>query len=84
MGVGALWSGKIFFISLAHLIILGILYPIYLYRRKYGTLRVWKETGWVDYRPVARCRRCRHWQKLEDAGKLAGSHCEVCGAALGR
>jgi hypothetical protein len=78
MGVGALVSQKIFFISLAHLIILGILYPIFLYWRKYGTLRYWKDAGWLDYHPVVRCRRCRHWQKLPEAAALALARCESC------
>jgi len=59
MGMGALISWKFFFIMVAHLVILGILYPIWLYRRKYGTLRYWKDLGWIDYRPVARCRQVR-------------------------
>lgn len=42
----------------AHLLILGLLYPIYLYWRKYGTLCYWKDPGRLDYRPVAKCRQC--------------------------
>lgn len=82
MGVGALFSWKIFFISLAHLIILGIGYPIFLYRRKYGTLRVWKDLGWCDYRPAARCRRCGQVMKLQTAEEMAGAHCQACGSPL--
>jgi hypothetical protein len=82
MGVGILVSLKLFFIAVAHLIILGILYPVFLYRRKYGTLRYWKGQGWIDYRPVARCRLCGHFQKLESAGELAQGACEACGAKL--
>ena len=78
MGLWALFSWKFFFVALAHLIILGILYPIYLYRRKYGTLRFWKDMGWLDYHPVARCPGCGHWQKLPDAAALAGARCESC------
>jgi hypothetical protein len=78
MGIGALFSFKIFFISLIHLVILGILYPVFLYRRKYGTLRFWKDEGWKDYRPVARCRGCGHWQKLQDAAELAVARCDMC------
>lgn len=78
MGVWALFHWKLFFVALAHLVILGILYPIYLYWRKYGTLRFWKDEGWLDYHPVARCRGCGHWQKLPDALALAGASCEEC------
>jgi hypothetical protein len=78
MGVGALISPKVLFISLAHLVILGLGYPVVLYRRKYGTLRFWKDSGWLDYRPVARCRHCGHFQKLEDAAALETAACEVC------
>ena len=78
MGIGALFSWKIFFISLAHLIILGILYPVFLYWRKYGTLRFWKDVGWVDYHPVVRCRHCGRLQKLPEAAALAAARCESC------
>jgi hypothetical protein len=78
MGVGALFSFKIFIISVIHLVILGILYPVFLYWRKYNTLRYWKDVGWKDYHPVARCRNCGHWQKLQDAGDLAVAHCDRC------
>jgi hypothetical protein len=81
MGMGALISWKFFFIMVAHLVILGILYPIFLYRRKYGTLRYWKDVGWIDYRPVARCR-CGHFQKLGDAAAFTETPCEACGFAL--
>jgi len=79
MGMGALISWKFFFIMVAHLVILGILYPIWLYRRKYGTLRYWKDLGWIDYRPVARCRQCGHYQKVKEAAVFKGTTCEVCG-----
>ena len=79
MAVGALFSWKIFIISVIHLIVLGILYPIFLYWRKYHTLRFWKDLGWKDYRPVARCRACGHFQKLPDAEALAAARCEACG-----
>jgi hypothetical protein len=84
MGVGVLASWEIFVISTAHLIILGILYPIYLYRRKYGTLRYWKDTGWLGYRPVAKCPGCGHLQKLNLTGNPGLITCEVCGASLRR
>ncbi len=83
MGTGALVSWKIFFISVAHLIILGILYPIYLYRRKYGTLHYWKNTGWLDYRPVAKCPNCGELQKLNPAGNPEIA-CQACGSTLRR
>ncbi len=79
MGLGILVSWKFFFIGLAHLIILGLLYPIYLYRRKYGTLKYWKDVGWIDYRPVTRCRQCGQLQKLADAESLKEARCEACG-----
>jgi len=82
MGVGILVSLKLFFIAVAHLIILGILYPVFLYRRKYGTLRYWKGQGWIDYRPVARCPLCGHFQKLASHADLARGACEACGAKL--
>ncbi|MBM4286201.1 MAG: SdpI family protein [Deltaproteobacteria bacterium] len=82
MGVGALLSWTIFVISLIHLLILGILYPIYLYRRKYGTLKYWKGVARLDYRPVARCSRCGHHQRLPGAEGLVGARCQVCGMPL--
>jgi ribosomal protein S27AE len=82
MGVGILVSLKLFFIAVAHLIILGVLYPVFLYRRKYGTLRYWKDQGWIDYRPVARCPRCGHFQKLASHADLDRGACEACGAKL--
>lgn len=82
MGVGALFSWKVFFISVAHLVILGILYPIYLYRRKYGTLKYWKDAGWLDYRPVARCKHCGQLQKLNNDSLLNRANCEECGHSL--
>jgi len=82
MGVGILVSLKLFFIAVAHLIILGVLYPVFLYRRKYGTLRYWKDQGRIDYRPVARCRVCGHYQKLASSADLGRVACEACGANL--
>lgn len=82
MGVGILVSLKLFFIAVAHLIILGVLYPVFLYRRKYGTLRYWKDQGWIDYRPVARCPLCGHFQKLTSHADLGRGDCEACGAKL--
>jgi len=82
MGVGILVSWKLFGIAVAHLIILGILYPVFLYRRKYGTLRYWKDQGWIDYRPVARCARCGHFQKLARQADRDQGACEACGAKL--
>jgi hypothetical protein len=82
MGTGILVSLKLFWIMVAHLIILGILYPVFLYRRKYGTLRYWKDQGWIDYHPVARCRVCGHYQKLASNNDLGRAACEACGANL--
>lgn len=82
MGAGILVSLKLFFIAVAHLIILGVLYPVFLYRRKYGTLRYWKDQGWIDYRPVACCARCGHFQKLDSQADLDRGVCEACGAKL--
>jgi hypothetical protein len=82
MGVGILVSLKFFLIAVAHLIILGVFYPVFLYRRKYGTLRYWKDQGWIDYHPVARCRLCGHCQKLTGPEDLDRGACESCGAKL--
>lgn len=82
MGVGVLISLKLFFISAAHLVILGVLYPVFLYRRKYGTLRYWKDQGWIDYHPVARCRVCGHFENLASYADLGRERCEACGADL--
>ncbi len=79
MGVGALVSWKIFLISLAHLVILGMLYPVYLYRRKYGTLRYWREGGGLSFHPMACCPECGEVQKLQDAEELPGLKCARCG-----
>jgi hypothetical protein len=84
MGLGMLFSWMLFWVSLFLLIVLGLFYPPVLYRRKYGTWRFWKDTGWTDYRPAVRCRHCGNIQKLQDAGALAGAHCEACGASVAR
>ena len=84
MGMGAIWFMPLFIAFLIALIVLGILYPLYLYYRKYGTFRYWKDTGAIDYRPAARCPKCGNIQKLKEAGELAGAHCEDCGASLVR
>ncbi|MFA4902990.1 MAG: hypothetical protein WC600_09605 [Desulfobaccales bacterium] len=68
-----------FFVAVALLILISLLLPIYLYRRKYGTLLFWKDIGWIDYRPVVRCSHCGHTQKLEDDQHLERAICEVCG-----
>jgi len=83
-GLGVLLSWTLFILSLIALIALGILYPFFLYRRKYGTWRYWKDTGWQAYRHAALCPQCGHIQKLQDAGDLGGAHCESCGASLRR
>lgn len=84
MGVGALVSWKIFFISLAHLLILGLLYPIYLYWRKYGTLRYRKDPGRLDYRPMAKCRHCGFLQKLDRPEELTRALCRECGSGFNK
>jgi hypothetical protein len=82
IGLGAVLSWTLFIVSFLALIILGIAFPAFLYYRKYGTWRTWKDEGWLEYRPVARCPKCGHFQNLQDPGQLAGAHCEACGAAL--
>jgi hypothetical protein len=79
MGVGALVSWKIFIISLIHLAVLGILYPMYQYRRKYGTLKYWRGEGRLDFRPQARCPACGHLVKLNSSSALPDFLCEQCG-----
>ncbi len=78
MGLWALLYQRLFFVALAHFIVLGILYPIFLYRRKYGTLRYWKNGTRLGYHPMVRCRHCRHLQKLPEAAALATARCESC------
>ena len=78
MGLWALLYQRLFFVALAHFIVLGILYPIFLYRRKYGTLRYWKNGTRLGYHPMVRCRHCRHLQKLPEAAALAAARCESC------
>jgi hypothetical protein len=82
MGLTVLISWRAFYISTAHLVGLSCLYTVILYRWKYGTWRFWKEPGWINYHPVARCAHCGHLQKLASADHLAHSACEVCGAKL--
>jgi hypothetical protein len=82
MGITALISWRAFWISTAHLVGLSCLYTAILYRWKYGTWRFWKEAGWIDYRPVARCARCGHFQKLASHADLDQGTCEACGAKL--
>jgi ribosomal protein S27AE len=82
MGVTVLISWRAFWISTAHLVGLSCLYTVILYRWKYGTWRFWKDHGWIDYRPVARCAHCGHFQKLASHADLARSACEACGAKL--
>jgi len=82
MGITALISWRAFGISTAHLVGLSCLYPAILYRFKYGTWRFWKEAGWIDYRPVARCALCGHFQKLASHADLDRGACEACGAKL--
>jgi len=81
-GLGVLLSWTLFIVSFLALIILGVTFPLFLYYRKYGTRRYWKDEGWLEYRPAARCPQCGHIQNLEDPGDLAEGHCEACGATL--
>jgi hypothetical protein len=83
-GLGTLLSWTLFIVSLLALIILGLSFPAFLYYRKYGTWRTWKDEGWLAYRPSVQCPQCGHLQKLQDAGELAGAYCEACGATLAR
>ncbi len=82
MGLWALLYWRLFFVALAHFIVLAILYPVFLYWRKYGTLRYWKDGTCLGYHPMARCRGCGHWQKLPEAGALASARCESCQSPL--
>lgn len=61
------------------LIIWSLSFPLLLYRRKYGTLRFWKDHGWTDYRPVVRCVHCGHLQNLDYGADPKRSTCEACG-----
>jgi hypothetical protein len=79
MAAGALAHWLIFWLAAAVMILWCLGYPLWVYRRKYGTLRFWKDQGWVDYRPVVRCRHCGHQQKLRDALDLRVAICESCG-----
>jgi hypothetical protein len=84
MGAGVLWVMPLFVGSLAALVVLGILYPLWLYRRRYGTWRYWRDIGLIQYRPAARCPQCGHIQKLQEAEELLTARCEVCGTPLAR
>jgi hypothetical protein len=84
MAAGALIHWVLLAAAVAFLIIWGLGFPMLSYRRKYGTLRFWKDQGWIDYRPVVRCRHCGHLQKLESAAALDHATCEACGARCGQ
>ena len=84
MGITALISWRAFGVSTAHLFGLCCLYTVILYRWKYGTWRFWKDLGWSDYRPVARCPGCGHFHKLPSAEHLPQARCPECGAELKR
>jgi hypothetical protein len=79
IAITVLVSALAFYISLALFLIVCLVHPLYFYRRKYGTLNFWKDVGWIDYRPVVRCRHCGHLQKLKDAANLPAAVCEACG-----
>ncbi|MEW6388776.1 MAG: SdpI family protein [Thermodesulfobacteriota bacterium] len=79
MGIGALlawWLFVVFFISF---LVACFYVPMRTYRRKYGTLRFWKDAGWLDYQPVALCPQCGHYQKLASAAAFTEAACEACG-----
>ena len=84
LGLGLVASWTLFVISLIALIVLGISYPLFLYYRKNGTWRYWKDLGGMDCRPAAKCSRCGHIQKLQDREELKEAHLESCGASLTR
>jgi hypothetical protein len=79
MAAAALIAALAFYITLALFFVVSIVYPIYAYRRKYGTLQFWKDISWIDYRPVVRCSHCGHLQKLKDEAQLPVAICEACG-----
>ena len=74
IAVAVLFSAIAFYLTLALFFIVSMVYPIYCYRQKYGTLEFWKDVGWTGYRPVVRCSHCGHMQKLRDDTQLTGSH----------
>jgi hypothetical protein len=84
MGLGFIYSWALLAISTLVLLVLCFLYPLLLYHQKYGTIRYWKDLGWLDYRPVVKCPQCGHLQKLEGPEQLAGAHCQACGFSLVR
>ena len=79
LAVAVLFSAIAFYLALALFFIVSIVYPIYSYRQKYGTLEFWKDVGWTGYRPVVRCGHCGHIQKLKDEAQLPVAICEACG-----
>jgi hypothetical protein len=82
MAVAVLISWMFLVAALIFLIIWCLTIPLLYYRQKYGTLHFWKDHGWIDYRPVARCRHCGHFQKLDNAAELDRRTCEACGGRL--
>ena len=79
IAIAVLVSALAFYVALALFFIVSMVYPIFFYWQKYGTLQFWKDVGWTDYRPVVRCRHCGHLQKLQDDGHLPAAICEACG-----
>ena len=79
MAAAVLYSMTYFLLAAAALIAVGCGRPTYLYWRRYGTLRFWKDMGWEDYRPVVRCQHCGHYQKLPEAIVRLTARCEACG-----
>jgi hypothetical protein len=79
LAVAVLFSTIAFYLTLALFFMVSMLYPMYCYRQKYGTLEFWKDVGWTGYRPVVRCSHCGHLQKLTDEAQLPAAICEACG-----
>ena len=79
MALGALSSWWFFWIATGVLLIWSLGYPPYVYHRKYGTLRYWKDIGCVDYRPAVRCPHYGHLQMLQEDSELPVASCAACG-----
>ncbi|AEB10304.1 SdpI family protein [Desulfobacca acetoxidans] len=79
MGLGAFISWQVFIAATVVLLGVSLGCPMVIYYRKYGTLRFWKDQGWIAYHPVVRCRHCGHYQKLPDDAALSTAQCEACG-----
>lgn len=82
MGIGAFVSLPAFFIATALMILICFIYPWRLYRQKYGTGKTWRDQGWLDYRPVAKCRHCGHLQNLGYDRDPLLTNCQACSLPL--